>query len=98
MADAVIEAQLLTIARVFGISIGLLCIFLSHILVIRLTVHFEMQESLGFILLPQVFQLLGPAGGSLILLSYGLVLEKALRFFPHLEYDLQIRVDDQRQQ
>ena len=82
----------------FVVGIGLPCLFLAHIVVIRFTLHFNMQDSLSFILLPQLFlEVGGLAGVSFALMSYSLVFEKTIRFFPHLEHDLQAMANYQRQ-
>lgn len=90
------KALLLTTGRrrwigrsLFGIAISVLCFFAAHIVVIKLTLHFDMQNSLVFILIPQVFfGVGGPAIGALGLIAYSLVLEKAIRCYPALQENL----------
>lgn len=94
------KALLLTTTRrrwigraAFVSIIGLLCIFLSHIVVIRIVLHFEKQESLGFILLPQIFAIIAVATGPLFLITYALVLEKVTRCFDSFEENVG-RIDE----
>lgn len=65
----------------FGLAIGLIAIFATHIIVIQITSHYEQQNSLGFILLPQLFAIIAVAIGPIAIISYALVLEKAI-FYP----------------
>lgn len=77
------------IARsIIGLVIGIICLFLPHMLVVRLVLHYEMQNSLGFILFTQLFQLMGHAGGAMIFTLHALQLEKVLFHFSAFEADL----------
>ena len=76
----------------FGIAVGLVGIFAPHIFIIRFAQHFHQQENIWLILaLEGFFGVLGPAYGGLIFVSYALIAEKVIRFFPEFEKELLTR-------
>jgi hypothetical protein len=81
------------VRSLLAMFIGLLCIFISHILVVQITLHYEKQGSLAFILIPQAFAIGAVAAGPVFLITYALVLEKATRHFAAFEENLK-RISD----
>jgi hypothetical protein len=71
------------------VLISPLCIFVSHIVVIQITLHYEQQDSLAFLLLPQAFGVAAVATGAICLPFAALILEKAIRSFPSFQENLQ---------
>ncbi|WP_188772804.1 hypothetical protein [Novosphingobium endophyticum] len=82
------KAWALTLTRRKWIEVGLLilvgslaCIFASHLFVIQVTLHYQQQDNLAFVLLPQAFAVVAMIGGPIYLILGALLLEKAIRCF-----------------
>lgn len=69
----------------FGAYAG---IFTTHIFVSRFVMHFDKQDNLIFILVTQIVPIVGVSAGAVLLVSYMLVFEKVIRFFPQFDQDL----------
>lgn len=76
------------VRALFFISICALTAVFNHIVVIRFVMHFDMQDSFLFVLLTQIAIVLGLAPVPAFIMSYALVLEKVIRFFPEFTDDL----------
>lgn len=73
---------------VVGITVGVMGLFLSHILIVRLIIHFKMQHSFMFILFVEVIHILVIAMCVSAPVVWGLTFEKVKRFYPEFHEEL----------
>lgn len=66
---------------------GFVMIFVSDLAPRQIVEHYQMQESLLFVMVAYVLQLICLIYGPLVLVHFSLVLEKVLRFFKSLKDD-----------
>ena len=66
---------------------SIVMIFGSHLPPVILAKHYEMQDSTSFVLVAQIFLILGPAVGAAFFVNSLLLLEKILRWFSKVEGD-----------
>ena len=70
-----------------------LVMFFSHIIVMRLVVHFDKQGSVFFVLFVQFLAIFAIAIVPAVIASWAIILEKTLRFFPELRRDISVEIE-----